>query len=64
MTNHDAMWWLQSCNKEYETDVIDNSVYLVTVFEIVLCELMDSRSINELTFGGPTLLLVDRRNMQ
>ena len=29
MTNHDAMWWLQSCNKEYETDVIDNSVYLV-----------------------------------
>ena len=34
------------------------------VFEIVLCELMDSRSINELTFGGPTLLLVDRRNMQ
>ena len=37
---------------------------LLTVFEIVLCELMDSRSINELTFGGPALLLVDRRNMQ
>ena len=34
------------------------------VFEIVLCELMDSRSINELNFGGPALLLVDRRNMQ
>ena len=36
----------------------------LAVFEIVLCELMDSRSINELNFGGPALLLVDRRNMQ
>ena len=27
----------------------------MSVFEIVLCELMDSRSINELTFGGPTM---------
>ena len=36
----------------------------IAVFEIVLCELMDSRSINEPTFGGPSLLLVDRINMQ
>ena len=35
-----------------------------TVFEIVLGELVDSRSINELKFGGPALILVDRRNMQ
>ena len=34
------------------------------VFELVLGEWVDSGSINVLTFGGPALLLVDRRNMQ
>ena len=29
-------------------------ILTISVFEIVLGELMDSRSINELTFGGPT----------
>ena len=36
----------------------------VTVFEIALSTLVDIRSTNELTFGGPALILVDRRNMQ
>ena len=35
-----------------------------TVFEIVLSALKDIRSTNELTFGGPVLIVVDRRNMQ
>ena len=34
------------------------------VFEIALSTLVDIRSTNELTFGGPVLILVDRRNMQ
>ena len=36
----------------------------VTVFEIALSTLVDIRSTNELTFGGPALILVYRRNMQ
>ena len=36
----------------------------MAVFELVLGELVDRRYINELTFGGPALLLVDWRNMQ
>ena len=39
-------------------------ICIYTVFEIVLGELVDSRSINERTFGGPALLLVDRINMR
>ena len=34
------------------------------VFEIALSTLVDIRSTNELTFGGPALILVDQRNMQ
>ena len=33
------------------------------VFEIVLSALVDIRSTNELTFGGPVLIVVDQRNM-
>ena len=33
------------------------------VFEIVLSTLVDIRSTNELTFGGPVLIKADRRNM-
>ena len=33
-----------------------------TVFEIALGTLLDIRSTNELTFGGPTLILADQRN--
>ena len=36
----------------------------LAVFEIALSTLADIRSTNELTFGGPALILVDRRNMQ
>ena len=36
----------------------------ITVFEIVLGALVDNRSINEFTFGGPAFNLVDRKNMQ
>ena len=36
----------------------------ISVFEIALSTLVDIRSTNELTFGGPALILVDRRNMQ
>ena len=35
-----------------------------TVFEIALSTLVDIRSTNELTFGGPALILVDRKIMQ
>ena len=35
-----------------------------SVFEIALSTLVDIRSTNELTFGGPALIVVDRRNMQ
>ena len=35
-----------------------------TVFEIVLSTLVDIRSTNELTFGGPVLILMDRINAQ
>ena len=33
------------------------------VFEIVLSALVDIRSTNGLTFGGPVLIVVDQRNM-
>ena len=35
----------------------------LAVFEIALGTLLDIRSTNELTFGGPTLILADQRNM-
>ena len=35
-----------------------------SVFEIVLGTLVDIRSTNVPTFGGPALILVDHRNMQ
>ena len=34
------------------------------VFEIVLGTLVDIRSTNVTTFGGPALILVDQRKMQ
>ena len=39
-------------------------VPISAIFEIALSTLVDIRSTNELTFGGPALILVDRRNMQ
>ena len=37
---------------------------ILSVFEWVLSALVDIRSTNEVTFGGPVLIVVDRRNMQ
>ena len=37
---------------------------LLTVFEIALGTLVDIRSTNVPTFGGPALILVDQRHMQ
>ena len=39
-------------------------IMMITVFELVLSALVDIRSTNEVTFGGPVLIVVDRRNMQ
>ena len=46
--------------------LIDSRTYTLAVFEIVLGlgALVDNRSINEFTFGGPAFNLVDRKNMQ
>ena len=38
--------------------------FTCAVFEIALSTLVAIRSTNELTFGGPALIVVDRRNMQ
>ena len=59
--------WLVICAKPLPEPMpifLELNTQEQTVFEIVLCGLMDSRSINELNFGGPALILVDRRNMQ
>ena len=42
----------------------DSSLAAAPVFEIALSTLVDIRSTNELTFGGPALILVDRKIMQ
>ena len=47
-------------------DQIELFMYIIgiPVFEIALSTLVDIQSTIELTFGGPALILVDRRNMQ
>ena len=37
---------------------------IISVFEIALGTLVDIRSTNVPTFGGPALILVDQRHMQ
>ena len=46
------------------SSIIIKNIITHSVFEIVLGELVDSQSINERTFGGLALLLVDQINMQ
>ena len=41
----------------------ESFVKAVPVFEIVLSALVDIRSTNEFTFGGPVLIVVDQGNM-
>ena len=51
----------------FQLQCVDETTYLYQnsfpVFEIALGTLLDIRSTNELTFGGPTLILADQRNM-
>ena len=51
--------WKKTCQ------TFQSVLYLLmsSVFEIVLRALVDIRSTNELTFGGPVLIVVDQRNM-
>ena len=46
------------------TSIIQLGPLLLAVFEIAFSTLVDIRSTNELIFGGPALILVDRRKMQ
>ena len=45
-------------------DIFSHFLNIIAVFELVLSALVDIRSTNEFTFGGPVLIVVDRRNMQ
>ena len=61
--NEKHVLWAQRSFQNHHQTFHDRCPEKIAVFEIVLGTLVDIRSTNVPTFGGPALILVDQRNM-